>query len=258
MSSVPLLPARFADPTGQPDKPIKTLTRWDNFLGEVACGMAVPDAMLKHFIKRREIEAITRNDAMEKKRWKEAKLAGLRSAYSDFDLDEFFNRVAMGTTVNDAYMEVFGRAIDMTFYQILREDLELAERYANCLQTKAMLEMEKVIDIIDDDSKDTLAGPKGGEIPNMAAVQRARLKFDGRTKLASAWYRTVYGERQQKVEVNVQINHAERLEEARARARDRRITPRPAAEVIDVQPEPVMDTSWMDEKPMDTTWLEEK
>lgn len=261
MSSVPVVPARFADPP-DPPKPIKTLSRWDTFLGEIASGTPIPDAMLKCYVKRKDIETVTRANKLELKRFNEAKLAGLRSGFSEFDLDEFFNRVAMGTTVADAFLEVFGRPISPTFYKLIREDSELEERYADSLKTKALLEMEKAIDIIDDDSHDTLPGPKGGEIPNMAAVQRSRLKFDGRSKLAGSWYRRLYGEQQQKQEVTVNVNLAERLERAIQNKRDRKVTPRQMDEAIDAtfttQPEAKADDKWMDDKPMDTTWLEEK
>jgi len=256
--SVPTIPARFPDPPAPPTAQ-KTVTRWDLFLGDLASGVTVPDAMLKRYMKRADIETMIRKNKLEKQRYQEAKLAGLRSAYSEFDLDEFFNRVAMGTTVGESFQEVFGKPVSATFYEILRGDPDLEERYQNALKTKATLEMEKVLDIIDDKSADTLPGPKGGEVPNMAAVQRARLQFEGRHKLAGSWYRRLYGEKEQKQEVNVNINLAERLERAIGNARDRKITPRQMEQAIDatyVEATP-QDTSWMEDKPTDPIWREE-
>lgn len=261
MSTVPVVPPRFPDPPAPPT-PQQTLSRWDQFLGSLATGMPVPDAMLKHYIKRADIETVTRKNKLEMQRYKDAKLAGMRAKYSEFDLEELFDRIAMGTSVGDAFMEVFGTPIKPQFYKLLREDPELEEAYRTALQTKALLEMEKVVAIVDEKTNDTLPGPKGGEIPNMAAVQRARLQFEARHKMAGSWYRRLYGEQKDKAEVTVNINLAERLERGIQNARDRKISPRQMSEAIDATftPVPTPDTSWMDEKPadMDTTWLEEK
>ena len=258
MSGVPQVPARFVDP-GSPPTPQTVVSRWDQFLGSIASGMPLQDAMLKHFMKRSDIETMTRKSALEMKRWRDAKIAALRCAFSEFDLDEFFDRVAKGMKVADAYMEVFGREVEGTFYRLLREDQDMADRYRASQETKAMLEMEKAVDIIDDDANDTLPGPKGGEIPNMAAVQRSRLRFEGRHKIAAATFRRLYGDKEAKTEVTVNIDLAERLERAIGNARDRKVTPRQMSQAIDATYTEVkpMDTSWMDEKPTDPIWREE-
>ncbi len=74
----------------------------------------------------------------------------------------------------------------------------------------------------------------------------------------------MFGEQKQATQVNVQVNYAEKLEEARSRAVQRSPS-QPAAlsrdfveaAFKDVDPEAV-DTSWLDEKDpaADTTWLE--
>jgi hypothetical protein len=251
MPAIQALPARFPDPV-DPPTPVKIVSRWEQFLGAITTGMLIEDAMLACFIKKREIQAMINSGPVERKRYQEAKVAGLRSAYSEFDLDEFFNRVAMGTTVTDAYMEVFGKPVAATFYEILRSDPDMEERYQSALKTKAVIEVEKVIDIVDDDTNDTLPG-KHGDIPNMAAVNRSKLRAETRTKLGGLWYRRLFGEKEPAVQVNVQINHAERLEEARARARDKTMTPRRVVEFTDA----VFEAK-VEEAPMDTTWMEEK
>jgi hypothetical protein len=251
MSAVPVIPARFKDP-GEPPAPVKIVSRWEQFLGALATGEKLEDAMLSCFIKRREIQAMVNSGPIERRRYQEAKIAGLRAAYSEFDLDELFNRIAMGMTVKDAYQEVFGKAVHATFYEILRSDPDLEDRYQSCLKTKAVLEVEKVIGIVDDDRNDVLFGDKG-PIPNGASVNRSKLKAETRLKLGGTWYRRLYGEKETKVEVNVQVNHAERLEEARARARDKQGTPRKVLEFTDA----VFEAK-VEEKAMDTTWMEEK
>lgn len=251
MPTTPALPARFADPPAPPT-PSLIVSRWEQFLGVIATGTAIPDAMLACFIKKREIQAMC-NQPAERKRYQEAKLAGLRSAYSEFDLDEFFNRVAMGATIKAAFMEVFGVEVQPVFYEILRSDADMEARYQSALKTKATLEMEKSMEIIDDDSNDVLEGPKG-PVPNNAAVNRSKLRFEGRARLASSWYRRIFGEKEQTTQVNVQVNHAVILEEARARARDQRMTPRGVKEFTDA----VYEAVPVKEEPLSTDWMEDK
>jgi hypothetical protein len=251
MPAIQAVPARFPDPT-DPPTPVKIVSRWEQFLGALTTGMYLEDAMLACFIKKREIQAMINSGPVERKRYQEAKVAGLRSAYSEFDLDEFFNRVAMGTTVADAFMEVFGKPVHSTFYEILRSDPDMEERYQSALKTKAVLEVEKVLDIVDDASNDTLEGLKG-PMPNMAAVNRSKLRAETRTKLGGLWYRRLFGEKEPAVQVNVTVNHAERLEEARARARDKTMTPRKISEFTDAVYE-----AKVEEQPMSTDWMEDK
>lgn len=253
MAAIQTIPARFPDPA-DPPTPVKIVSRWEQFLGALTTGQPVPDAMLACFIKKREIQAMINSSPLERKRYQDAKLAGIRIAYSEFDFDEFFNRVAMGDTVKEAFNQVFGRDPPLTFYEILRGDPDLEERYKNAMKTKAVLEVEKVLDIVDDDDNDTLPGPKGGEIPNMAAVNRAKLRAETRTRLAGTWYRTLFGENEPKVQVNVQVNHAERLEEARARARDKTMTPRNVREFTDA----VFEAAPTAPEPVSTDWMEDK
>jgi len=261
MSTVQTVPARFVDP---PDPPVPqtTVSRWDQFLGSIASGTPVDEAMLKHYVKRKDIEAVTRSNPLELQRYREAKLAGLRSHYSLFDLDEFFNRVAMGTRVKDAFVEVFGMEPPATFYEILREDAELAARYSKAMETKAILESEKVLDIVDDKDGDILDTGTKGLMPNTANVQRAKLQSETRLRLMGSWYRRQFGDDKGKVELNVNVNHVEVLESARERAKNRgKISPAEKANAVEAAFTPAPDpgdTSWMDDKPTETVWREEQ
>jgi hypothetical protein len=55
--------------------------RWDEFLGEIAAGMKLPDAMNKCHIARADIEAMCRLDdgGLQRQRWLEARTGGRRS-----------------------------------------------------------------------------------------------------------------------------------------------------------------------------------
>jgi hypothetical protein len=116
---------------------------------------------------------------------------------------------------------------------LIAGDPAIEEAYRAAKKAASFREVEDIDAIVDDDSRDTLPGPKGGEIPNMARVQRARLRAENKQWKAQKFNPEFFSDRQ-KVEVNINIDHAARLEDARARARDRRATPRPVQEAIDV------------------------
>jgi hypothetical protein len=277
MSSLPQLPRSLPDP-GKPPVPTKTLTRWDTFLGDIASGVKLEDAMLKSFMTRADIETCSRLDELQMQRWRDAKVAGRKRKWTVMQLEEIFGKIAEGATIEDAQIAVMGVA-DRQFHQLVISDPDLYAQYRRALEARALVVGESILGILDDDSGDTITNPsKFGDItvPNMAAVTRDKLRAEGRLRIMGMWNTKLYGEKKDAVQVNVQINHAERLEEARSRAtlREKRVTPEQMKTAIDATfmpvpdkaPEggsgapPVMDsdTSWMDAAPTDTVWREEK
>lgn len=263
MPAIPMTPVGLPDP-GLPPMVTKTLERWTQFLGSIAAGVHLAEAMKKHYITRADIEACTRHDPAEFKRWNEARAAGRRRAWSVLDLEEIFVRVAAGASFEDACVAVKG-SFSSEVYAIINSDAGLRDMYKEAQEAKMLLTMERVLDYADDDSGDTIEGPKG-TIPNMAAVGRSKLQVDSRFRLANLLNRRIFGEKTG-AEVNVTIhNHAERLEEARTQlARARRgqplISPQQMREAVEATfseaPAADLDTSWMDEKPTETMWREE-
>jgi len=266
MSAFPQTPRALPDP-GKPPQPMKTLDRWDTFLGDVASGMPLHEAMKKCYITRADIETCSRQNALQMQRWNEAQVAGRKRKWNVLQLKEIFGKIAEGMTIKDAQIAVVGN-FDPSFSQLIIEDPELHGMYRRALEARALIVGEAIFDIVDDDSNDTLAG-KHGDIPNMAAVGRSKLRAETRLRIMAAWNNKIYGEKRDQVNVQVNINHAERLENARARVKDMRDSPkRISREVIDAAftaapeakppvPAADTDTSWMDEKPAETVWREE-
>jgi hypothetical protein len=214
-------PRGLPDP-GAPPKPVQTLTRWTQFLGSIAAGIALPDAMLKHFISRADIEACVRSSAEERTRWDEARLAALKRGWSAFDFEDIFERIAGGMPVQEAICAVRGAAAATgnaysAFNRIIIADSTLNEMYMAALKSRALVMSEQIIEIADDASNDMAHNDKGGEVPNNAAVNRSKLQVETRARLMGAWHTKMFGEAKQPVQVAVQINHAVRLEEARVR-----------------------------------------
>jgi hypothetical protein len=261
MGALPNTPFDLPNP-GLPAVPSKTLTRWDTFIGDIASGMPLADAMLKTYISRADIETMCRLDdgGMQKQRWEEAERAGRKRAWTVFELKDIFGFIAEGKTIKDAQLAAVGK-FDPTFSRLLVDDPDMNAQYRKALEARSLTVVEEIIGIVDDDSRDTLETAKG-PIPNMAAVSRDKLKSETRLRVAGAWNTKLYGEKKDNVQVNVQINHAERLEEARTRAqlKDKRVTPKQMQAAIDAtfsEKTVDNDTAWMDEKPADSQWREE-
>jgi len=254
--SLPQTPRSMVDPPAPP-VPARLLTRWEEFLGSIAAGTQLQDAMLKHFVTRAEIEAKCLVPA-EQKRWNEARAAARRRAWSMLDLELVFSKIGQGNLkVADAVAEVKAGGYE-SFHDVVVNDPELNERYMNALKLRAMHVGEGVLEIVDNKDDDTLdTGGKSGIVPNNANVNRDKLRAETRLKLMKHWFPQVYGDKPT-TQVNVQINHAERLEGARARAREKRATPS-ARKILDQAIEATFSEvvpAGTKDDPLDTTWMD--
>jgi hypothetical protein len=266
MTAVPMTPRSLPDP-GKPPTPVRTLTRWDTFIGDLSSGLGITESMKKCYVTRADIETMCRLDdgGLQRQRFEDARLAGLKSAWSVFDFEHFFALIAEGKKVDEAHLAVRGVPIQTGFYYLLNADAELAGKYRKAKEAAMLAMADGVLELADDNSGDTLDGPRGGEIPNMAAVGRSKLQVDTRLRLMGAFHAKLFGERKDNVAVQVNINPAERLEEARARANNRGVVAPKKVEAIDAQfsevtpvPAADTDTSWIDAASTDTVWREEK
>lgn len=244
---------------------MKTLTRWDTFLGDIATGMVLPEAMKKNYFTRADIETCTRIDETEAQRWTDAVIAGRKRNWSVLDFDDIFGRIAEGMPVKEAVTSVKGDpGCARGFHYLITKDPDLKRRYREAMEARTLMWGEQIVEISDNNSEDVLdTGGKSGRIPNGAAVNRSKLQVDTRWRVMGAHNARLYGEKRENVQVNVQINHAERLEEARERARNRGAIAAPVKQVeaVDAQfsevPAPAEDTEWMNDKPTDAIWREE-
>lgn len=265
MSTFPATPINFPDP-GKSPVPTKTITRWDTFIGDLASGMLIEAACRKSYITRADIETMLRLDdgGIQKQRYKEARVAGRRSEWTEFELEDLFARIAAGDTVDAACTAVKGQtARELNFWTLINSDPELRTRYREAKEAHAMIIGEDTISLADDKTDDVLLGPKG-PMPNMANVTRSKLQVDTRFRYMASYNAKLFGEKKDAPQVNIQINHAERLEEARSRAslRENRVTKQQLKDVVDATfsektAEAAAPTEWVDEVPLDTVWREE-
>lgn len=263
-------PRGLPDP-GLPPVPQKTLSRWDQFLGSIAVGTTLPEAMLKHFMTRADIEACVRLSHEHRQAWDDARVAALKRGWSAFEFEDIFERIAGGSTVSAAVSEVKGEAVlsghtYSAFNRIMIQDQTLNGQYLNALKARSLVMQEEIIELADDKTGDVIDGPKG-QLPNNAAVNRAKLQVETRRALMGAWNTKMFGEGKGQTQVNVQVNYAERLEEARSRATQRSAQPATLPAISREFVEATFsdlpendEMSFLDmpakEPAIDTTWLE--
>lgn len=262
-------PRSLVDP-GPPPTPEKTLTRWEQFLGSIAVGVHLQDAMLKHYMTRADIETCVRHSAENRAAWNDARVAALKRGWTTFDFEDIFERIAGGMGVMEALAEVKGAINSSVFNQIVTQDMGLNEQYLAALKAKSLVMQEQIVEMADTKDDDTIENhTKWGTttLPNNAAVNRSKLQVETRLRLMAAWNTKMFGESKQSTQVNVQVNYAEKLESARTRS-TQRAAPLPAltrefidaafADVSKGDTDVATDTSWLDatDPATDTTWLE--
>lgn len=256
-------PRSLTDP-GQPPTPEKTLTRWRQFLGTIACGTVLQDAMMKHYMTRADIEACVRSSHEERSAWNDARLAALKRGWTVMQFEDIFEKIAGGEKINEAVEAVKPGASQTNnrqeFNRIVISDSVLNEQYMAALRSRALIVSDEILEIADDDSNDVIHNDKG-PAPNQAAVNRSKLRVETRRALMTSWFPKLFGEAKNQTQVNVQVNYAEKLEEARTRATKRSSESALTRDVIEAAFRDVAvedEFAWLDEKPkpLDTTWLE--
>lgn len=268
LANVPMTPKSLPDP-GAPPVGSKTLSRWNQFLGAIAAGTLMPEAMLKYYISRADIEACVRSDPAEYERWTAARMAALRVKFNTLLLEDIFSFIAGGDPTYKALEAVgLGDSSSKTdFNKLCALDPAVHQQFLDACKARTLHMAQEVVEIADNDINDVISGEKGS-IPNNAAVNRDKLRVETRMRLMGAYNKKLYGEKNgPDVNVAVQVNHAEQLEQARSRRDNRgngvaKISPRQIQAAIDAEfivPEPAPPgQDWLDipVKAADTTWLD--
>jgi hypothetical protein len=260
---------------------------WGAFLIDVAEGGEFVNAMTRRGITQAEINLVTR-DPLQSERFQQARLDATRRGWSALDLEETYSRIARGITPAQAVLAVRGREADVAeFFQLVEGFKDVGDQFIRAMRIRTMNVETELLAIADDKSGDVLETSKG-PIPSSAAVGRSKLQVDTRLRLAAVWNPARFGEKPH-TQVNVQVNnHAEQLELARERAKNRgAVQPKIAREAVDAVfvEKPVrtkadlravadqrkaVDTSWLDTPdgesapaeredaaPLDAMWREE-
>lgn len=187
---------------------------WSAFLIDVAEGVEIVEAMTKHRLMRKDVARIVASNALEAQRWADAQAAAMRSRWDQFDLDEIMGRVARGVAIRQAVIQVRGSDETGSLYLLIGSFADIDEAFGKAQKARALAENENLIGIADDDTRDVLDNGKGGLQGNVAAVNRSRLKWEARRAFMASADPDRFGERTHQAAVQVNFNHAERLERA--------------------------------------------
>lgn len=200
------------------------LQRWNSLLEQISTGVKLEDACLAAGVTSTEITVFTLS-SLEAQRWADACLSAKRRRWPQLHIDDILEKFAAGMDLEAAIEQVRGSSKDAgEFFELL--DLPaLSERYAAAQRARTLRSAESLKAIADDDSKDIIVNDKG-PAPNMANVQRSRLRIETRQALNAAWHPDRFSEKgRNQVAVQVNVSLGEKLEAAQTRAKLRGTKP---------------------------------
>ena len=121
----------------------------------------------------------------------------------DLKFDDILNEISGG---KPAYKAIEGKLSPSTFYEILENDAEKANKYARACAQRADLIFEETLEIADDAAEDVIY-KDGVSIENQKVVQRDKLRVETRKWFLSKLHPKKYGDKSEidlRVKENVQ------------------------------------------------------
>jgi len=221
-------PRRYRDVTTQDIVANIALDAWTRLLGLIADGVKDVQAIQAVGATRALVEGMLRTSKERLQEWKDAHIAYERRNWSPELISSLCDDIAAGLTVKKACQRA-KRDLN-TFLKLVLADPVIRDQYDTARRIRAELWADETIEIADNDSNDMDILGKG----NIAAVKRADTRIAARHKLMKDFARDRFGDKEDKtqVEVNINLNHAERLEAAHARRRQLRREEAIDAEVV--------------------------
>lgn len=213
---------------------------WARLIGLIADGVRSQDAIVAVGATRALVEGMLRTSKERRQEWDDARLAAFRRDW-DLDLiDQVCMAIAGGLSVKKACLQVDRDA--KNFLVLVLSDPYTKERYDEARKIRSEMWADETIDIADNDANDIDLMGKG----NIAAVKRADTRIAARHKLMADFARERFGEREKggDVNINLNLNHAERLEAAHAR---RRAAVKREGDVLEAEviSKPTVDEDWL-------------
>lgn len=188
---------------------------WKLLCEEVAQGVPVREACADLLIPYRSYRAALRESRVFREQLEAARAEWDNRNWSEELVEEICQRVACGETLKavakDKGFEVSG------FHALRLRDPYVEEMFDQARRIQAEGWVDEMVEISDDTAQDVIEGSTGAKA-NTSGPQRARVQVETRKWLASKLLSKIYGDKvavDQKLEVT--LNHAEQLEEARAR-----------------------------------------
>ena len=217
------LPA-WADPknkqtTGELVAKLIDPVKWAKFLGEIETGTTQAEALKKTGIARSRLTAALRADSQAREQYEEAKIASVWRKWDYETVEEIM--VAIMTAEKGGYLKKIleDRGLPVEgFYYLMTRDPVVKEMYEEARQIQAEHMADELQYIADYGLNDTYTDDKGRQRIDQDVVQRSRLRVDAMKWRMSKLHWKRFGDKvQQEQNINMVVDHAERLEAARKR-----------------------------------------
>lgn len=220
--TLPAIP-RWADPedkaiTGELVGPVNPKT-WQTFIGLVADGHLVPEAMRESGIRRHQLEGALRVDSNARAQYEEAKIAAVRRNWDVETIEEVFTRLM--TCEQGGYLVKILEDMGLdsaSFYRLIQRDPQIKEMYDEARQIQAEVMADELQAIADYGMNDTYTDRRGNVRVDQDVVQRSRLRVDTLKWRLAKLHHKRFGDRiQQDQSIDLKVDHVSRLDEARKR-----------------------------------------
>lgn len=189
-----------------------TAQMWADCIGMICDGVPCPEAVKIAGIPATVLEGFIRTDARIRAQWEEAKLTALRRHWPITLVEELLDEIAEGASVKSVCVK---RDLSyVSFLKLTQHDPMIEEMYLAAKKLQAETFADEIVEESNNDGDDTDFLGKG----NIAAVNRSKLRVNTKQWLMQANAPARF-RKEQANQVNVQVNvdHATRLEEARRR-----------------------------------------
>lgn len=199
----------------KPELPI-TPKQWERFLGLIAEGVPSREALDEVGLPTWQFKGKVLVSPEHKAQYEEAQLMWVRRNWPQDLIETLCSDIARGGLVKDVCAR---HNVSLEgFYNAVMKDPDYFELYDRARQIQMEGMVDDILEVSDDDSGDEMNGR-----PNNAAINRARLKADSRKWLMSKLHYRRFGDKiQQDTNVNMVVDTAGRLEEARLRKEEGR------------------------------------
>lgn len=190
--------------------------QWDKLCQYTAEGVLLDRALVDIDVRMTVFRSVMRENVAAREKLMLARAEWDNRLWPEPLIEEICIRTAMGDTLKSiSEDECFALG---GFHRLRMRDDYVDGQFQRARRIAAEGFVDEILTISDDDTNDMGEDSKGGDKPNTAAVQRARLQTDNRKWLAGKLIKEVYGDHQIiEADVSIVVDHAARLEEARLR-----------------------------------------
>lgn len=206
-----------------------TAEMWAACIGMICDGVPCVQAVKQAGIPATVLEGYIRTDVRIRSQWEEAKLTALRRHWPLAIVEEILDEIAEGSSVRQAVQTKRSLSY-ISFLKLTQADPIIEEMYLHAKRLQAETFADEIVEESQRDGDDLDLTGKG----NIAAVNRSKLRVGTKQWLMQANSpKRFRKESAPTVNVQVNVDHANRLEEARRRKEG--TTQEKAVPVMDAQ-----------------------